>query len=220
MEPSKSSQRSTLSSPLLVGKAVVILSLALCGCSKPSNTLPTIEVDTPESKLELVMQRLDSAMINASAAQGSGVVSQRKSSHFLIPPEKEGDPYRAEVMIQTTLSLAKAPAAATLPKKTKEKKPAEDELALEEDETFAAQPIGEDEFTVDRDAASRDKDEEALEGEEEIEDNGVTRRAIEQSKEVRTKVYELVYEQDRWKLASEIDDDDEVAKYLFEYALR
>jgi hypothetical protein len=49
---------------------------------------------------------------------------------------------------------------------------------------------------------------------------GVTRRAVEESRETRTKTYELVYDNERWKLADEISAaEDEVAKYLFQYAL-
>ncbi len=194
--------------------------IVAAGCnSDPSNTIPEFSATTPEARLELVMHRLDSAIVDAAAAQGSGVVSQRKSSHRLIPPEKEGDPYRAEVMIETIVSLARAPAAATLPKKAKEAKPDGPDATLEAaEEALQVHPIGEEEPAEDPESNAGEDPEKLADAE--IPDNGVTRRAIEQSKEARTDVYELVYEDDRWRLASEISDEDEVGQALFDYALR
>jgi hypothetical protein len=193
----------------------------LCGCSNnPPSEIPDVTAATPEEKLELVMHRLDSAIGDAAAAQGSGVISQRKSSHRLIPPEEEGGQYRAEVMIETIVSLAKAPAASTLPKKADKKKPAIPDPVLEAAEVEAASgvhPIGVEQLDF---SAAADDSEEVEGSDDENPDNGVTRRAIERSKEVRTDFYELVYEDDRWKLASEISKDDEVGQALFAYALR
>jgi hypothetical protein len=196
---------------MLAGSALV----AGCEESAPARTVPRIVAETPEAKLEVAMERLRSAMIDAAAAQGSGVVSQRKSSYRLIPPVEEHGQYKAEVTIQTVVALAHAPAAATLPPRKEDDEPAtweEDEAALEEEE-----------FKVDErpdEADEADEADVANDEEQEIDDNGVTRKAIAQSRETKTDVYDLVYEDDRWKLATKLDPkDDEVAKYLFKFAL-
>jgi hypothetical protein len=188
---------------MLNGAAAAALSVSLLsGCQEApaSRTVPKFAAQTPEQKLELVMQRFDSALADAAAARGSGVISERKSSYKLIPPGEGDEPYRAEVTIRTTVALANAPAALPLRAK-KETEP--DSLAADEDDKFSI---------------AKNEDDESLEGDELIPDNGVTRRAAEQSKDVKTDVYELVYSDDRWTLPAE--PTDEVAKYLFEFALR
>jgi hypothetical protein len=173
-----------------------LVALAVCcvaGCTDASAPplIPKATAETPEAKLELVMDRLQTAIVDAAAASGSGVVSQRKIDHRLIAPDKAGGQYKAEVTIETRLALAKAPAAVTL-------SPSDDEESEEGDEVLTE----EDEETPEIGA-----------------DNGVTTRAIEQSRDVQTRVYELGYDGNRWTLLTKPKPDDEVAKYLFEYAL-
>jgi hypothetical protein len=165
--------------------ALAVSSTGGCNDAGVPPLVPKVTAETPEAKLELVMDRLQTAIVDAAAASGSGVVSQRKIDHRLIPPDK------AEVTIETRLALAKAPAAVTL-------SPSDDE----ESEEGAEALTEEDEETPELGA-----------------DNGVTTRAIEQSRDVQTRVYELGYNGDRWKLLTKPEPDDEVGKYLFEYAL-
>jgi hypothetical protein len=182
----------------------------ISGCkeSSPPNAVPMLPANTPEAKLEEVMARLRTAVVDAAAAQGSGVVSQRKVSHRLIPPTDGQDSYKAEITIRTTVALANAPAASSRPKK-------------EEPQDEQLDPFDEDDEMQDPLLEDLPQDEEANDAElEEPTDNGVTRRAVEQSRETTTKVYDLVYENERWDLVDEISvSEDEVAKYLFEYAL-
>jgi hypothetical protein len=204
---------------LLLACQMAVTALAVGCTSEPESTLPKFTATTPEAKLERIMERLDEAIIDASAARGSGVVSQRKSSYKLFPPKVEGGQYRAEVKIQTTLALAAAPAAATLPKKEHLKStPADEEVidAQPDEDGIDAQPIDES-ITGSTEKAATADDAEAED--EQPRDNGVTRRAIEQSKETRTQVYELAYENDQWKVVSEFAEDDELGPLLFEYAL-
>ncbi|HEX6964061.1 MAG TPA: hypothetical protein VF175_19490 [Lacipirellula sp.] len=157
------------------------------------------------------MIRLRTAAVDASAAAGSGVVSQRTVSHRLIPPGGDQDKYRAEVTIKTTIALANPPASATrLPEEETE----------EDEEEKIPDPLAEEEEMPDpllEDSAAL----EATGDEEELPaDSGISRRTVEESRETTTKTYELVYENERWKLVDEISaQEDEVAKYLFEYAL-
>ncbi|MBA4106733.1 MAG: hypothetical protein C0485_13335 [Pirellula sp.] len=79
------------------------------GCSKPSN-IPSVPAlppnDTPEGKLARVMQRLDSAIETAQAASGSGVISERRAYHKLLPASAGSALPEAVVFIETTRALA------------------------------------------------------------------------------------------------------------------
>lgn len=195
--------------------SAVLLAIAvfgLSGCQQASSpSAVPISDDSPESKLEEIMNRLRTAVVDASAAAGSGVVSQRTVSHRLIPPDGDKDRYRAKITIKTTVALANPPASATRVPEEKSEEEAEEE---------ALDPLAEEEEMPDpllEDSAKG----EATAGEEELpSDGGISRRTVEESRETTTKTYELVYDNERWKLVDEIsDEEDEVAKYLFEYAL-
>ena len=96
------------------------LSWGFIGCDTASKAPGTAVAvtpapTTPQSKLERAMERLRVALLDAQAAAGSGVVSERESDYRLIPPEDEKGKYEAEVTIRTTIALAKAPAAIIKP---------------------------------------------------------------------------------------------------------
>jgi hypothetical protein len=183
--------------------ATLFAATGLIGCDAPSapNGLPMskgiVVPKTPEEKLERVMERMQEALEDAQAARGTGVVSERTCEHRLIPPAKEGDKYTAEVTIRTKLSLANAPAAATLPPSEKEE--AKGDEGEESDEDFAA------------------AEEETAEDEETTRDNGVTRRAIALSRDQTDEVYQLAYESDRWKLVTEPKNDTD--QLILDFAL-
>jgi hypothetical protein len=194
-----------------LGLCLAVVATALgCG-SESGGTLPEFTAETPEQKLEQAMQRLDEAIIEASAARGSGVVSQRKSSYQLIPPDEPGGQYRAEVTIETRLALSPTAVENSQPDTEPEKEAEKSPYDLEEG--VDAQPI--DDTADDEEVASDDE----KEAEEEVRDATVTRRAIEQSREVKKQVYELAYKDDRWKVVSEFDQTDELGPLLFKYAL-
>lgn len=108
---------------MLSGRLGVLLAAALTlaiGCDRRTAAPPTTPVppkgDTPEAKLERVIQRLEFAL---GAAQGSadfGVKSERACQHKLIAPTDAEPRYTAEVIVATrrrvTAANGKAPAAA------------------------------------------------------------------------------------------------------------
>jgi hypothetical protein len=171
--------------------AALLATGGLAGCDKSSSPeLPAMPSGivvprTPEEKLERVMERMRSAMEDAQAASGTGVLSERTCDYRLIPPAADGGKYTAEVTIRTKLSLAKAPAAATLPKE--EEDPKADDVEGEEGEDVGP-------------------------------DNGVTRKAIAQSRDYKEDVYQLAYEDDRWKLLTKPEGETE--QLILEYALK
>lgn len=191
---------------------VTIAACGLNGCKQAdSPSAVPVSDDSPEAKLDEIMNRLRTAAADASAAAGSGVVSQRTVSHRLIPPSGDQDKYRAEITIKTTVALAQPPANEVR---------RQEEAAEEEATEGALDPLAEgeeempDPLLEDSAAAEENLDEGDLQAD-------VSRRTVEESRETTTKVYELVYEDDRWNLAKEISAvEDEVAKYLFQYALK
>lgn len=88
--------------------AIVVLSAV--GCDKSEQATPMVPAlppnNTVEGKLARVMQRLDSAIEDAQAAAGSGVVSERKAYDRLVRPEGDAGPYEAIITIETTRALA------------------------------------------------------------------------------------------------------------------
>jgi hypothetical protein len=196
-----------------IGAAAIgcITMLAYIGCSGQAAPAAPRVAATPEAKLELVMERLNMGIADAAAAEGSGVISQRKSFHRVIPPAQPGDKLRAEVTIETTVSLARTAPAATLPKKKPVKEPSPfDQLEADED------------AAVDNSASTLGPpiDEPTADTAEEPTDNGATRRAIAESRDTITRKYELVYDGSRWDLPVQPGDDDLVARYLFQDALK
>ena len=182
--------------------ATLVAATGLVGCDAPSapNGLPLpsgiVVPKTPEEKLERVMERMQEALEDAQAARGTGVISERTCDSRLIPPAEEGGKYTAEVTIRTKLSLANAPAAATLP-------PSEDDEAK-----------GEEGEESEEDVAA---EEETAEGEETTPDNGVTRKAIALSRDQKDEVYQLAYEGDRWKLVTQPKNDTD--QLILDFAL-
>lgn len=89
--------------------SLALVLLVQTGCSKPSN-IPSVPAlppnDTPEGKLARVMQRLDSAIESAQAESGTGVISERRAYHKLLPPPAGSDLPEAVVFIETTRALA------------------------------------------------------------------------------------------------------------------
>jgi hypothetical protein len=93
--------------------------LAASGCRRagpPTPVVPAVLPNTPEGKLEGVMRRLRSALEAAQAPAGSGVVSQRTSSHRLIKPADGSSDYKAEITIYTKVAVED-------PQKEKDKEP-------------------------------------------------------------------------------------------------
>lgn len=90
--------------------SVISLLMISIGCGRPEPAIPSVPAlppnNTPEGKLARVMQRLESALEDAQAAAGSGVISERKAYERIIPPSKEGEPYTAVITIETTRALA------------------------------------------------------------------------------------------------------------------
>ena len=90
--------------------ATLALLLSAIGCNQPKPTLPPSAAlppnDTVEGKLARVMQRLGSAIEDAQAASGSGVVSERKAYEKIVRPEGDSGPYEAIVTIETKRALA------------------------------------------------------------------------------------------------------------------
>jgi hypothetical protein len=188
--------------------AATLAIVAQAGCDAPSSPngppLPSgiVVPKTPEEKLERVMERMSEALADAQAARGVGVVSERTCEHRLIPPEGEDGKYRAEITIRTKIMLASAPAAETLIKRKKQ------ELAEAEEEKAASE---------DEKLLKDDEELKAEEGEEAVFDNGVTSKAIAQSKEQKVEVYQLAYEDERWKLVTEPKNDTD--KLILDFAL-
>lgn len=94
----------------IAGAVCMALTLSLqMGCDKPSN-IPSVPAlppnDTPEGKLARVMQRLDSAIETAQAASGSGVISERRAYHKLLPPPAGSELPEAMIFIETSRALA------------------------------------------------------------------------------------------------------------------
>jgi hypothetical protein len=90
--------------------AVLVALFGASGCGRPQQAIPSVPAlppnNTVEGKLARVMQRLNSAIEDAQAASGSGVVSERKVYERMIRPEGESGPYEAIVTIETTRALA------------------------------------------------------------------------------------------------------------------
>ncbi|MBL9164925.1 MAG: hypothetical protein JNL18_19510 [Planctomycetaceae bacterium] len=89
---------------------VVAAVASLAGCDSKPAKIPSVPAlppnDTPEGKLARVMQRLDSAIVTAQAASGSGVISQRRAFHKLLSPPAGSEFPEAIVFIETKRALA------------------------------------------------------------------------------------------------------------------
>lgn len=85
-----------------------ILGLLLAsGCDTVRPTADPIPAapPSPQTQLDHVMERLKDALDHAHAASHASVVSERQCAFRLIEPTAEGEPYQAEVVIQTMLGL-------------------------------------------------------------------------------------------------------------------
>jgi hypothetical protein len=88
---------------------MALVVVAFVGCDtepKPRIDAALPQGNSPEAKLERVIERLKFALKSAQGAADYGVVSTRDLRHRLIPPtEKESRP-TAEVTILTTITLS------------------------------------------------------------------------------------------------------------------
>lgn len=88
----------------------LVASMTQMGCEKRSAKIPSIPAlpanDTPEGQLARVMQRLDSALEDAQARPGSGVISERRAYHKFIPSERANGAPAAVIYIETKRALA------------------------------------------------------------------------------------------------------------------
>ncbi len=109
------------------GRLGVLLAAALTlalGCERRVAAPPTTPVppkgDTPEAKLERVIQRLEFALDAAQGSADFGVTSDRACQHKLIAPT-DGEPrYTAEVIVATRRTVTAANGKAPAPSAPKE----------------------------------------------------------------------------------------------------
>jgi len=89
----------------------LLLAALLAGCDRPSPP-PIAPIppkgNTPEAKLERVIQRLEFALDSAKGSPDFGVKSERDSQHRLIPPSDDEPRYTAEVIIATQRTVTAA----------------------------------------------------------------------------------------------------------------
>lgn len=164
--------------------------------------MPVPKSDTPEGKLARVVDRLETALENAQAAPGSGVVSTRTASSRLIASQQEGDPLRAEITIHTIVAVDQATAeqmAKRAEQKIEAKKaqepvvPPTDEELTEGEVAVEASPEPEDVKPVDPKTLTKPM--------------------------TKDSVFQLVYGDDRWQLATELTPDQATERICFDYAL-
>jgi hypothetical protein len=93
--------------PLVAGVLIV------AGCESPVGepVAAPATPPTPRAQLENVEHRLEEALEHARAASGSGVTSMRRCKFRLIEPTDKESRYTADVVIQTSVSLAPEPQA-------------------------------------------------------------------------------------------------------------
>lgn len=168
------------------GTAFVLSSLLLVasGCDRMKNEqVPQIVVLTPEGKFELVMERMESALADAKPSANSGIVSSRRCRYEVIPPASDDGLYRAEVTIETQVSLSK-PHVRRLAPKTIGGQAADSEDVLKDEP-----PLPKPSATV----------------------------LVDASQASTTETFELIYQDERWKLATQ--PKGELEKICFEFAL-
>jgi hypothetical protein len=76
-----------------------------CDAVNPAADPTPATPPSPQTQLDHVMERLKDALDHAHAASHASVVSERQCAFRLIEPTAEGEPYQAEVVIQTSLGL-------------------------------------------------------------------------------------------------------------------
>jgi hypothetical protein len=186
-------RRGTELGRVAVVAALLPLILAI-GCERPASGGKSIaeRSATPEGQLENVMKRLEYALDLARPAAGTGVVSERRSAHRLIPPAGDQAAYEAEVTISTSMGLAPEKVD-EIKKQTKVKPVALDSQAPVE---------GNAEAPADLEEPQQDPAEKIA-------------AAAEVSE---TKIYKLRFQNDRWELVDPPADkltgaDGECVKY-------
>jgi hypothetical protein len=178
---------------LAVVAALLPFALAF-GCQRPASGDKSLaeRSATPEGQLENVMKRLEYALGLARPAAGTGIESERRSTHRLLPPTDDQSAYEAEVTISTSMGLA--PDKVEEIKKQNGMKP----VALDSEAPVEADPNHElDLAEPQQDPADK----------------------IAAAAEVsETKVYKLRFQNDRWELVDPPADklsgaDGECLKY-------
>jgi len=84
---------------------VALLLASGCDTVRPQADPAPTAPPSPQTQLDHVNQRLKDALAHARAASDASVVSERQCAVRLIEPTAEGEPYTAEVVIQTSLGL-------------------------------------------------------------------------------------------------------------------
>jgi hypothetical protein len=98
-------RRTVLHLPLL--SALTAIAAFAAGCDRAPRQPPPIAITTPEGKLDLIMDRVESAFAEVEQSDSLGVVSQRRFDYEIIPPQDEAEPYRAKVTIESTAALSR-----------------------------------------------------------------------------------------------------------------
>jgi hypothetical protein len=212
-----------------VGLAVVAIGVAISGCRpEPSSSANGSTVSrpsappTPEERFRQVVNTFRSAVdTNASGAQagflyrdedGHSSLSIRSDvSDELIPPSKEGEPYRGIITVKKQFSYSlRIPAAESGDGKSDGKgQDGGSDLRGLDDES--QDDSGVDVLDPNLMAAAT-KSEAPLPVQS---DEVVARRSDE-----NVRSYELVYENDRWVLKTKLDPETEQSiQYAFEHAL-
>jgi hypothetical protein len=186
--------------------------LAGCGRESTSNasggTAKTIEKPGPEESFELIVETfrrgIEDIPIGFVMRQESGqsmMVGKNEVSHKLIPPAKEGEPYRAIITVASESRYSI--------QRNREEQPPEDES---EDQTSASDLTGE--------AAEEDGQEildpELIVGADSKNETrrpapGATDQFVARQRDEGQKDYELVHENGIWRLITELDPETEQA---------
>jgi hypothetical protein len=207
--------RLAFSHALAIPVATALLAIAVVGCERPATQalkapdgtplkMPVPKSTTPEGKLARVVDRLTTALENAKPAAGSGVVSTRTASSRMIEPSEPGGPLTAEITIQTIVSVDQATAEQM-------SKTAEQKIEARRAAEPAFKPIEEDGDQTDELASPAAVQEET--DVKPVDPKTLTKPLPRES------VFQLVYTDDRWRLATELTADQATERICFEYAL-
>lgn len=196
-----------------ISLSLVLLSCLVCGCDNANNLpAPSVETNTPEGKFDWVMQKLKRAILDTSADRSSGLsISDRSIESELIPPSEGVDHYRARITVSYEAEYVpnEIPVAVDrekeAEKRREEMRKMQEYSGLSQDEDEPFDPLSERMSS-------------------EMEDLAVSSRPPKRSPELlevpstkESKVYELAYQNDHWKLLTELETESE--KLWFDYAL-
>jgi len=194
--------------------AAVLLVSACAGCEQKPEAVPSSapqagEKLTPEQSFELIVETfrrgVEEVPIDFVVQGSSGqtmMTGRNEVSDELIPPTKEGDPYKAVITVKSTSRY--------LLQKSNEEPKASDKTA---DAVAAGSTDESDAQILDPDVVSNPAERHAK-----ADANQVTVASRDDGQE---RAYELVYENGRWKLISKLDPKTEGAiQFAFERALK